>query len=81
MDAMRVIQKVENGQVCLQLPDCFWGQEVEIIVLRASSAAAPDATASRNSVRGSLKRYAKPELISSESEAWALAASAKHESC
>lgn len=35
MEAMRTMQTVENGEVYLQLPKRFWGQEVEIIVLSA----------------------------------------------
>ena len=33
MEAIRRIQKVEKGEVYFQLPQQFWGQEVEIIVL------------------------------------------------
>ena len=33
MEAIRSIQTVENGEIYLQLPKQFWGQEVEIIVL------------------------------------------------
>lgn len=35
MEAIRNIQTVKNGEVHLQLPQQFWGQEVEIIVLPA----------------------------------------------
>lgn len=35
MEAIRHIQTVENGEIHLQLPQQFWGQEVEIIVLPA----------------------------------------------
>lgn len=33
MEAIRSIQTVKNGEIHLQLPKQFWGQEVEIIVL------------------------------------------------
>ncbi len=39
MEAMRTIQTVENGQICLQLPEQFWGEEVEILVLRTQESA------------------------------------------
>ncbi|WPL13189.1 MULTISPECIES: hypothetical protein [Thiorhodovibrio] len=39
MEAIRTIQTVENGQICLQLPEQFWGQEVEIVVLRTQESA------------------------------------------
>ena len=35
MEAIRHIQTVKNGEIHLQLPQQFWGQEVEIIVLPA----------------------------------------------
>lgn len=34
MEAIRRIQTVQNGEVHLQLPKQYWGQVVEIIVLR-----------------------------------------------
>jgi len=33
VEAIRSIQTVANGEIHLQLPKQFWGQEVEIIVL------------------------------------------------
>lgn len=79
MEAIRNIQTVTNGEVHLQLPQQFWGQEVEIIVLPA-----PRSTASsllhKRSLRGSLKPYARPELIATEQDAWQAAAGGKHES-
>ena len=39
MDAMRMRHTVENGEVHLHLPEQFWGQEVEIIVLSAGKIA------------------------------------------
>ena len=79
MEAIRTVQTVENGQVCLQLPEQFWGQEVEIIVLSTQ----PDTSAwasSGQSLRGSLKQYAKPELMSQEPSAWLMAVSENDES-
>ena len=78
MEAIRRIQTVHNGEVHLQLPEQFWGQEVEIIVLPA-----PVQTMRlimpKKSLRGCLKHYAKPELIAQEQDAWQVAASEKHE--
>lgn len=77
MEAIRTIQTGENGEICLQLPEQFWGQEVEIIVLGVPQG--PQRVATRRSLRGCLKQYAKPELISQEQYAWQTAASEKHE--
>ena len=79
MEAIRTIQTVENGQVCLDLPEQFWGQEVEIIVLHAQPDMSEQAS-TRKSLRGCLKQYAKPELMSQESSAWLSAVSAQYES-
>lgn len=78
MEAIRNIQTVTNGEVHLQLPQQFWGQEVEIIVLPAPLTTAPSPTHKR-SLRGSLKPYARPELIATEQDAWQTAAEEKHE--
>lgn len=78
MEAIRSIQTVIKGEVHLQLPEQFWGQQVEIIVLPAPSPAAPSPTPKR-SLRGSLKRYAKPERIATEQDAWQAAVGEKHE--
>lgn len=78
MEAIRNIQSVENGEVHLRLPQQFWGQEVEIIVLPAPRSSAPSPTHKR-SLRGRLKDYANPELIAQEDDAWQTAAKEKHE--
>lgn len=65
MEAIRKIQIVENGEIHFQLPKQFWGQMVEIIVLPASEQTTP-LTLRKKSLRGCLKRYAKPELIAQE---------------
>lgn len=77
MEAIRHIQTVENGVIHVQLPERFWGQEVEIIVLPAPQTIQP--VRGRHSLRGCLKQYAQPDLIAQESEAWPAAASDKHE--
>lgn len=77
MEAIRNIQTVMNGEVHLRLPQQFWGQEVEIIVLPVPQAPA-QSPADKRSLRGRLKSYAKPELIAQEQEAWQTAAGEKH---
>ena len=76
MQAVRKIQIVKNGEVNVQLPQQFWGQEVEIIVMPTSPMAIP----TKQSLRGSLKSYSRPELIAQESDAWLAEVAAKHES-
>jgi hypothetical protein len=78
MQVIRAIQIVENGEVHLQLPEEFWGHEVEIIVLGVPEEG-PQRVTTRRSLRGCLKQYAKPELIDQEQHAWQTAASEKHE--
>jgi hypothetical protein len=78
MEAIRSIQVVENGEIYLQLPEQFWGQEVEIIVL--SSPQQPLVpTPRKKSLRGCLKRYAKPELIAQEQDIWKTVVSERYE--
>jgi hypothetical protein len=62
METIRQIQTVENGAIHLQLPQQFWGQEVEIIV-RPISQQALHPLPAKKSLRGCLKHYAKPGLI------------------
>lgn len=78
MEAIRNIQTVENGEIHLQLPQQFWGQEVEIIVLPAPHQP-PQSIPRKKSLRGCLKRYAKTDLIAQEQDAWPTVASEKHE--
>ncbi len=78
MEAIRAIQTVENGEICIQLPLQFWGQQVEIIVLSPSQDC-PQPVENRKSLRGCLKQYARADLIAQEQSAWQSAAGAKHE--
>jgi hypothetical protein len=79
MEAIREIQTVENGEIHLQLPEEFWGQQVEIIVLSAPHAGSRSGGL-KKSLRGSLRQYARPERMPEEQQAWQTAASEKHES-
>jgi hypothetical protein len=78
MEAIRRIQTVENGEIHLQLPKQFWGQEVEIIVLPSPQQTMQPVT-HKKSLRGCLRRYAKPDLIAQEQDVWQAVASEKHE--
>jgi hypothetical protein len=69
MEAIRRIQTVENGEIHLQLPQQFWGQEVEIIVLPAPQQI-PQPIPRKKSLRSCLKHYAKPNLIAQEQDVW-----------
>lgn len=68
MEAIRNIQTVKNGEVHLQLPKQFWGQEVEVIVLAMRQPAPPPLN--KKSLRGALKQYANPALMDKEQSAW-----------
>ncbi len=78
MEAIRSIQTVENGEIYLQLPKQFWGQQVEIIVLTAPSQIM-QSFPRKKSLRGCLSRYAKPDLIAQEQDIWQTIVSEKHE--
>jgi len=69
MEAIREIRVVEQGEVTLHLPQTLWGQQVEIIILPVSEQTAQ--SVQKRSLRGCLEHYAQPELIETESEAWA----------
>ncbi len=78
MEAIRSIQTVANGTIYLQLPKQFWGQEVEIIVIPSLQQVMQQPTTRKKSLRGSLKRYAKPALMAQEQDAWQSVASEKY---
>lgn len=74
MEVIRTVKTVKNGQVLLSLPSEFSGQEVEIIVLKKEHS-----QVRKNSLKGALKMYAKPELITLESKAWENATEEKYD--
>jgi hypothetical protein len=78
MEAIRDVQTVKNGAVHLQLPQQFWGQEVEIIVLPAPRVSST-LSAPKKSLRGSLKSFANPDWIEQEGDAWQAVVGEKHE--
>jgi hypothetical protein len=57
-----------------QLPEAFWGKEVEIIILATARDETPVAKG-RNSLRGALGQYAHPERMAREHAAWSDAVS------
>ncbi|MFM2430829.1 MAG: hypothetical protein RLZZ511_2042 [Cyanobacteriota bacterium] len=77
MEAIRSIQIVANGEIYLQLPQQFWGQEVEIIV-RPSPQQTPTSRTLQKSLRGSLKQYAQPDRMAQEQAAWSMAMDEKY---
>ena len=78
MEAIRTIQTVKEGHINVNLPQQFWGQQVEVIVLAAP---AQDAkiSAKKRSLRGCLHHYANPALIEHEQEAWEDAVKEKYD--
>ena len=73
MEVIRAVQTVENGQISLDLPSELSGKEVEIIVLTKDTA-----KPQKKSLRGALQKYARPELIPQESNAWINAVEKKY---
>ena len=74
MEAIRTIERVTHGELHLQLPEAFWGKEVEVIILTRANAS-PQGAQSRKSLRGSLRQYADPERMAREQTAWSDAVS------
>jgi hypothetical protein len=68
MEMIRKIQTVENGQVQVELPMRFWGQQVEIIIFQVPQQEQP--LVQKKSLLGCLHQYANPALIPYEHEAW-----------
>lgn len=77
MEAIREIHTVKDGVINMQLPESFWGQSVEVIVLPVKSIEKAK-TAKKSSQRGALKAYANAALQSMESQAWSSAIKEKH---
>ncbi|MBE9176720.1 hypothetical protein IQ225_17930 [Synechocystis salina LEGE 06155] len=67
MEVIRSIEIVQDGQVVLNLPSEWSGQQVEVIVLTKQK---PSSKRKRKSMRWALRQYAKPELIPLESDVW-----------
>jgi hypothetical protein len=74
-EAIRTIKKAGRGQVIIDIPDSFSGQDLEITI----SPLKRNPTKRTNSMRGHLKQYANVKLISKESTAWAGSVGDTHE--
>jgi hypothetical protein len=74
MAVIRIVKTVINGQVLLNLPSKFSGQQVEIIVSTKEYS-----EVKKKSLKGILENYANPELIPLESTAWAKAVEKKYD--
>jgi hypothetical protein len=77
MEAIRTIQTVKEGHINVNLPQQFWGQQVEVIVLAAPAQEAK--ISAKKSLRGCLHQYANPALIEREQEAWEDAVKEKYD--
>lgn len=66
MYAVRTVQNISSERITIEVPEAFWGQEVEIIIFPLQVIRSQH----KQSLRGCLKQYAKPELIDKEATAW-----------
>ena len=76
---METVREVVNSSALTQLfniPASLRNRKVEVVISLATDE--KKTTPSRKSARGCLKRYANPELQSTEKEAWAMAVGEKH---
>ncbi len=76
MEGIREIQTVKQGEVCVHLPEKFWVQQFEIIVLPVSLQEQPSFR--KKSLRGCLHQYANSDLIKHETIVWQEAMSEKN---
>ncbi len=74
MNAIHTVQTAHNGLINIQLPEKYWGKEVEIIVLPVQH----KNTTQKKSLRGCLSQYANPTLTDSENNAWLTVMEEKH---
>jgi hypothetical protein len=73
--AIREIRTVEKGSIAIDLPETFWGRQLEIIILPLTE----EVLCRKKSMYGCLQHYANPDLIQQEQEAWANAVKEKYE--
>ncbi|MEA3644296.1 MAG: hypothetical protein VBE63_30885 [Lamprobacter sp.] len=69
MEAIRTIERVTHGELHLQVPEAFWGKEVEVII-RTTARESASLTKPHKRLRGSLNKYAHPERMAREQTAW-----------
>ncbi|KPA09189.1 hypothetical protein MHK_010608 [Candidatus Magnetomorum sp. HK-1] len=77
MEAIRKIQKVNDGIINFRLPRRFWGHQIEIIVLTIPQKETQ--LKQKSSLRGCLHNYADPALIPLEKNAWQNSVGEKYE--
>lgn len=75
MNALRQIRRIDTPRITLDLPQAFWGERVEIIILPL----AEELPRSKKSMYGCVQQYANPMLIPQEDEAWANAVQEQYE--
>jgi len=78
VEAIRSIQTVANGEIHLQLPKQFWGTRSRNHCPPVTATGQKNVT-TKKSLRGSLKHYAKPDLIAQEQNAWQMMVSEQYE--
>lgn len=66
MEAMSYIQRVESGKVIIENLEKFSGQSVKIIIIPLEDKIFDTFPKHITSMRGSLKKYANPDLINRE---------------
>lgn len=77
MHTIREIRHIDQGPLLLDLPQSFWGQTIEIIILTLSE----ERPRQKTSMYGCLHHYANPALIPQEENAWGNAIQEEYESC
>ena len=75
MNALRQIRRIDTTHITLDLPQAFYGEEVEIIILPLQD----NALLPKKSMYGCAQQYANSALIPLEDEAWANAAQERYE--
>ena len=76
MEAIRTIMTVREGRINMNLPERFWGKQVEVIVHEAPI---QTPVIPKKSLQGCLHRYANPAYIEREHAAWQDAVREKHD--
>ena len=75
MNAIREIKKVKNGKIEIELPKDFNGNNVEIIILMNTENVGNNTKKIKRkkegrNLAGILHKYANPDLIAKEKDAW-----------
>ena len=62
------VQVAENGRVFLQLPQGYWGKNVDFYIFPSPSP--ENGVKPKKQLRGRLRKYADPGLMNREESAW-----------